>query len=101
MSEHDVISNPAHYDLGDFEAKDVVRAAMGDGGYQRDGEDFGMTPMACFWMGSALKHLLRWRKKNGVVDLRKARQCIDYLLEEVDGPEIGKVQQLGTEGAHE
>lgn len=83
MSGHDAISSPAHYDLGDFEAKDVVRAAMGDGSYVRDGEDYGMSPIACFWMGSALKYLLRWRKKGGIVDLRKARQCIDYLLEEV------------------
>lgn len=34
-----------------------------------------------FWEGNALKYLLRWRYKNGVEDLRKARHYIDYLIE--------------------
>ena len=37
-----------------------------------------------FFEGSALKYLLRWRQKNGVEDLRKARHYIEYLIERED-----------------
>jgi hypothetical protein len=31
--------------------------------------------------GCAIKYLVRWRNKNGVEDLRKARHFIDLLIE--------------------
>lgn len=31
--------------------------------------------------GSAIKYLCRWRKKNGVEDLKKARNFIDRIIE--------------------
>ena len=31
--------------------------------------------------GSAIKYLCRWRKKNGLEDLRKARHYIDLIIE--------------------
>jgi hypothetical protein len=34
-----------------------------------------------FWEGNALKYLLRWRYKNGVEDLEKAKHYIDYLIQ--------------------
>lgn len=34
-----------------------------------------------FYEGSALKYLLRWRKKNGLEDLKKLRHYIDKLIE--------------------
>lgn len=34
-----------------------------------------------FLEGSAIKYLTRWRDKNGVEDLRKARHFIDLLIE--------------------
>jgi len=33
-----------------------------------------------YFEGSAIKYLTRWRYKNGVVDLRKARAFIDKLI---------------------
>lgn len=44
-----------------------------------------------FFEGSALKYLLRWRQKNGVEDLKKARHYIEYLIEReenVSGKEV-------------
>lgn len=35
-------------------------------------------------MGCAYKYLWRWPRKNQAEDLRKARQCIDYLLAEIE-----------------
>ena len=34
-----------------------------------------------FLDGNAVKYLARWRKKNGVEDLKKARHYIDKLIE--------------------
>lgn len=34
-----------------------------------------------FCTGNAIKYLWRWKAKNGVQDLLKARQYIDYLIE--------------------
>lgn len=53
----------------------------------------GMTPFDIidaygldFFEGNALKYLLRWRKKNGVDDLRKA---IHYIEESIARAERG------------
>ena len=37
-----------------------------------------------YWWCCALKYLWRWFWKNGVNDLLKAKQCIDYLIIEFD-----------------
>lgn len=34
-----------------------------------------------FWEGNVLKYLLRYRKKNGVEDLKKALHYLNYLIE--------------------
>ena len=70
----DNVSHPAHYTGGGIEAKDALKAAM-------DGSE--LSPMASYWWGCAFKYLWRWSRKNGVEDLRKCRQCIDFLIEEV------------------
>lgn len=38
-----------------------------------------------FYEGSALKYLLRYRDKNGVEDLKKARHYIDALIAKAEG----------------
>lgn len=70
----DAVSHPSHYTSGGIEAKDALKAAM-------DGS--GLSPMASYWRGCAFKYLWRFERKNGVEDLRKCRQCIDFLIEEV------------------
>lgn len=34
-----------------------------------------------FYEGNAVKYLLRWRQKNGVEDLRKARHLVDQIID--------------------
>lgn len=72
----DAVASPAHYTSGGIEAKDALKAAM-------SGSE--LSPMAFYWWGCAFKYLWRWPRKNGVEDLRKCRQCIDFLIEEVEG----------------
>lgn len=70
----DNVSHPAHYTSGGIEAKDALKAAMAGS---------GLSPMASYWWGCAFKYLWRWTRKNGLEDLRKCRQCIDFLIEEM------------------
>lgn len=62
--EHDPVNNPQHYKGNGMESIDVIEA-------------FGLN----FLEGNALKYLLRWKKKNGIEDLRKAAWCINRLIE--------------------
>lgn len=34
--------------------------------------------------GNAIKYMLRWYAKNGVEDLKKARQNLDWLIETLE-----------------
>jgi hypothetical protein len=34
-----------------------------------------------FLEGSAIQYIARWRNKNGVIDLQKAKHCIDLLID--------------------
>lgn len=72
------VEHPAHY-AGDgrIEAMDAMRSMMAPA------ED--VPPIAAVWWGNAFKYLWRWHLKNGIEDLRKARQCIGYLIAEVGG----------------
>ena len=69
----DPVSSPDHY-AGSIECKDAMKAmAWG----------VGLTAMAYYWWLSAFKYLWRWPRKNGIEDLKKCKQCIDFLIEEV------------------
>lgn len=37
-----------------------------------------------FWEGNVLKYLLRWKFKDGVQDLKKAKHYLEYLIERND-----------------
>lgn len=54
----------AHYKQHTYETWDVIA-------------DWGLG----YFDGNAVKYLSRWRHKNGVEDLRKARHYIDKLIE--------------------
>lgn len=34
-----------------------------------------------FWEGNVIKYVMRYRDKNGLEDLKKARHYLDYLIE--------------------
>lgn len=43
--------------------------------------DFIIANKLNFCEGNVVKYISRWRLKNGVEDLKKARQYIDFLIE--------------------
>lgn len=68
----DVVNHPDHYTYGRFEAIDVIEDACEDG-------------FEGYLLGNVLKYLLRYRHKNGVEDLRKARWYLNRLIEKKEG----------------
>lgn len=90
----DPVSAPRHYQGdGEIECMDALRSMMSDVFCvqpQDDAEAIHIPPTCFYWWGCAFKYLWRWIWKNGVQDLRKCRQCIDYLI---DIMEVGDEQQ--------
>jgi len=80
MSERDdvdssSISHPRHYQgNGKVECMDALNSML---------YDVNMTGSQAYWSGCVLKYLWRWSWKNGLEDLKKARQCLDYLIADV------------------
>ena len=68
-SKADMVNSPPHYNQAGIECIDAIRAATGDG-YQY------------YLQGNIIKYLWRYRYKNGIEDLNKAKWYLDKLIEE-------------------
>lgn len=72
--ENDSVSHPNHYQSKyGLETIDVIKAFTDD-----------LTGVESYYTGNILKYMCRWKKKNGLEDLRKARQYLDWLIEDVE-----------------
>ena len=67
----DNVTHPSHYTQGKVECIDAIEAATGDG-------------FTGYLTGNILKYIWRWKHKNGIEDLRKARWYLDRLIERVE-----------------
>ena len=77
MTQYDNVTKPKHYQgKHGLEVLDVVKNFIGD----LEGE-------RAFYWGNVTKYLLRFQGKNGLEDLKKARQNLDWLIEEYEGKE--------------
>lgn len=65
----DIINRPQHYTAGKVECIDALEAAT---------ESLSGIEAIC--TANAIKYLWRWRHKNGVEDLKKARWYLDKLI---------------------
>ena len=62
--------NPDHYKQGGVECIDALAAAT-----------VNLSGLDAVCTANAIKYLWRWKQKNGVEDLRKARWYIDRLID--------------------
>lgn len=69
----DVVNHPAHYTAGKVECIEGIEAAL-----------TGLHGAEAFLTGCAIKYLWRWKHKNGVTDLKKAKWYIDRLIGQQD-----------------
>lgn len=67
---NDNVRNPKHYQgRNGLEAIDVHRNFMND------------EQLTGYHLGNTLKYILRYRQKNGIEDLEKAKVHLDWLIE--------------------
>ncbi|OZI59018.1 hypothetical protein CAL27_18860 [Bordetella genomosp. 1] len=64
-----MVDHPPHYTAGGVECIDALAAATAD-----------LSGIEAVCTANAIKYLWRWKRKNGVEDLRKARWYISRLL---------------------
>ena len=64
----DAVNHPQHYTVGPVEVIDIIRQQQG-------------SAVEFHYEGALLKYVLRWRYKNGVEDLEKAKVYLDWLIE--------------------
>ncbi len=69
MTSHSDPVNPSHYKQGSVECIDALAAATHD-----------LQGLDAVCTANAIKYLWRWKQKNGVEDLKKARWYIDRLI---------------------
>lgn len=75
----DTVNHPPHYTAGGVECIDALTAAT-----------VGLEGIEAVCTANAIKYLWRWKRKNGVEDLRKARWYIDRLISLSAAPQSPK-----------
>ena len=65
----DVINRPSHYTAGKVECIDALESAT-----------VNLTGIEAVCTANAIKYLWRWKQKNGVEDLKKARWYLDRMI---------------------
>ncbi|WP_339035452.1 DUF3310 domain-containing protein [Mammaliicoccus sciuri] len=68
---HDPVNKPSHYMLGDIEVKDIISIVA----------DKYHKGSVAHNVASALEYQMRAPEKNGLEDIKKARKCLDFAIE--------------------
>lgn len=72
--EHDLVNHPAHYESETgLEVIDVIEAFT-----------FDLKGIEATDTGNILKYICRWKKKNGLQDLKKAQWYLNHLIDHVE-----------------
>lgn len=75
VKQYDTINNPSNYHgKNGMEAIDVIENFIGD-----------LAGKAGWAWGNSIKYLLRFQKKNGIEDVKKAFWNLVWVLEEIAG----------------
>lgn len=76
----EMVDHPDHYQTeSGLETIDVIEAFTSD-----------MKGIEAFCTGNAIKYLCRWKKKNGIEDLKKAQWYLNRLIEYIENPNKSK-----------
>jgi hypothetical protein len=70
MSNNNV-DHPSHYNQSGIECIEAIKATLGDS-YQD------------YCKGNVMKYLWRYKYKNGIEDLKKARWYLDSMIKDLD-----------------
>lgn len=72
-SDDKMVNHPDHYLSGRMEVIDVIEAFTKD-----------LSGIEATDTGNIIKYILRWKKKDGVRDLKKAMWYLSHLISRVD-----------------
>ncbi len=72
LDEEDKVNHPNHYNQGNIETLDYIDDNLGE---------FSQY----YYIGNILKYLSRYRFKNGIEDLEKAKFYLDRLIKQLKG----------------
>lgn len=67
----DSVNNPPHYNKGGIETIEGIKSAL-----------TGLDGFDAYLTGNIIKYMWRWKHKNGVEDLKKARWYLNKLIEQ-------------------
>lgn len=83
--DNNPIAMPAHYgyEAGMEDSGDVLARQVGGDHYKRAHQPWEIIEEweLDYWAGNVVKYILRYKHKNGVEDLEKARHYLDYLIQ--------------------
>lgn len=74
---NDKINHPSHYTTGKVECIDAIESAT-----------VNLNGIEAVCTANAIKYLWRWRQKNGIEDLKKARWYINKLIADIEEQEM-------------
>lgn len=77
--QDDPVNRPKHYRQGGIECIDAIKSAV-----------TGATPVEAVFVANILKYVWRYRTKNGITDLHKARWYLGELIKEVEKKKHGQ-----------
>lgn len=86
--QNDLVNHPAHYKTKNgLETIDVIEAFTD-----------GMNGLEATHTGNVLKYMCRWKKKNGLTDLKKAQWYLNRLIEWVEKEDAKALNSAGVSG---
>ncbi|MNM10441.1 hypothetical protein D3C76_1621920 [compost metagenome] len=74
----DNVNHPAHYTAGNVECIDAIDAAT-----------TGLSGYEAYATGQVIKYIWRWKRKNGLEDLRKCSWYLERLIARMEGENDG------------
>lgn len=69
VKEEDEVYEPSHYTYGEVEVIDILDQAVE-----------GLSGIEGMYIANVLKYILRWKRKSGIEDLKKAHNYLGRLL---------------------
>lgn len=74
VEKTDMVNHPGHYKTeSGLETIDVIKAFTSD-----------LKGIQATDTGNVIKYICRWKKKNGLEDLKKAKWYLEHLINEVE-----------------
>ena len=76
-TREDIVNHPSHYNQGGVECIDAIKAATCE-----------LQGIEAVCTGNTIKYMWRWKGKNGIQDLLKAKWYLNRLIAEASAEQV-------------